>query len=211
MYLNEPLKQYLDALASKSPAPGGGSAAALVGALGVGLISMVANFTIGKEKYQEVEAEMKKIVSSSEDLRQKLMKSVDDDIASYQKVSRVFKLPKENPDDKRKREKAMQEALKEASTIPLEVCKCCYEAITLCPPLAEKGNVNLVSDVGVAVALLEAAFRSASLNVDINLNGIKDQEFIIEMREMLDPLEEEISVIKDKVWQKVKRLMTSGK
>ena len=202
------LKKYLDDLASRKPAPGGGSAAALTAATGAALISMVANFTIGKEKYKSVEDEIKDVLSQAESLRQKLINLVDEDVTAYKKISAAYKLPKDNPEDKRKRNEAIQQGLKEALAPPLEVCRCCHSASKLCSPLAEKGNLNLISDVGVAVALLDSAFHSALLNVEINLKSIKDDKFILEIREILEPMEKELAVIsqevKNRVWKHIR-------
>lgn len=195
----ETLKKYLDDLAGRKPAPGGGSAAAMAAAVGVSLISMVANFTIGKEKYKSSENEIKELLSSSEALREKLMNLVDEDVVAYRKVSCAYKLPKESPQDKKKREQAIQSGLKEALAAPLEVCKCCHQGSKLCPVLLKKGNVNLISDVGVAVALLKSAFQSALLNVEINLRGLKDREFILQVRAVLEPMEKELTVIDQEV------------
>ena len=202
MYKAE-LKKYLDDLAAKLPAPGGGSAAALTAATGVALISMVANFTVGKEKYKSVENEIKGVLSQAESLRQKLMDLVDEDVSAYNKISAAFKLPKESAEDKRKRTGAIQQGLKEALVPPLEVCKCCHKASKLCLVLTEKGNLNLISDVGVAIALLESAFQAALLNVEINLKSIKDEKFILEIRQILEPMEKEIIAIKEEVENEV--------
>jgi len=203
MYLDGSIRSYLDDLAAKRPTPGGGSAAALVGATGAGLISMVANFSLGKEEPGEI----KEILQRAENLRQRLTELVDRDVAVYQKVSAAYKLPKEKPVQKRKRSKAIQDALKEALTVPLEICKLCHEAIKLCGELAEKGNVSLISDVGVGVCLLEAAFQSALLNVEINLKGLKDEELIIETRKILEPLIGEVHAYKETAWEKTRARM----
>ncbi len=199
MYLDGSIRSYLDDLAAKRPTPGGGSAAALVGATGAGLLSMVANFS--KEEV------IKKILQKTEDLRRELTELVDRDVVVYQKVSAAYKLPKEKPVQKRKRSKAIQDALKEALTVPLEICKLCHEAIKLCGELAEKGNVSLISDVGVGVCLLEAAFQSALLNVEINLKGLKDEELIIETRKILEPLIGEVHAYKETAWEKTRARM----
>lgn len=205
------LKKYLDDLAGKKPAPGGGSAAALAAALGVGLISMVCNFTIGKEKYRHSEDEIKKLLATSELLRERLLSLVDEDVISYQKLSDAYKLANETNEEKKRRDDAIQEGLREALTTPLKVCESCHEAMRLCPILVEKANTGLISDVGVCAALLESAFQSALMNVDINLNGIKDAEFIVQIREVLEPLEEEIGLIKDEVWHSVKERLVPTK
>ncbi|MFC1632101.1 cyclodeaminase/cyclohydrolase family protein [Candidatus Omnitrophota bacterium] len=206
----ETLQRYLDDLASNLPAPGGGSAAALASATGISLLSMVANFTIGKEKYKSVEENVRRILEVSEQLRLRLLELVDEDAAGYKQVSQAYKLPKETAEEKKQRRGAIQQALKEALAVPLEVCKLSHQAAKLCPQLAEQGNPNLISDVGVAIVLVEAAFQSALLNVEINLNGLKDEKFILEVREITEPLEKEIAAIKDQVWQTVKQKMVEG-
>ena len=202
MYLDGSIRSYLDDLAAKRPTPGGGSAAALVGATGAGLLSMVANFS--KEEV------IKKILQKTEDLRRELAELVDRDVAVYQKVSAAYKLPKEKPTQKRRRSKAIQDALKEASTVPLEVCKLCHEAIKLCGELVEKGNVSLISDVGVGACLLESAFQSALLNVEINLKGLKDEKLIVETRKILEPLIGEVHAYKETAWERTKARMEGG-
>lgn len=203
----ESFVQYLDDLASSKPAPGGGSAAALVAALGVSLMSMVANFTIGKEKYKDFEEEMKNVLSSSESLRLQLTDLVDEDVESYRKLSSAYKLPKDSPADKETRFEAIQKGLRQALSVPLEICMCCHRASKLCQVIAEKGNLNLISDVGVAVAFLESAFESALLNVEINLGGIKDKEFVSGIKNTTSPMQEEIRCFKEEVAKTVKDKM----
>jgi len=151
MYKNESLKKYLDDLSAKLPAPGGGSAAALSASMGAALISMVINFTLGKQKYLEHESALKKILAKSEKLRQEFLNLVDLDVVAYKSKN-----------------------LRDALNVPFMVCRLSYEGIKLCPDLIKKGNINLVSDVAVAAALLESAFVSAYFNVLINLKSLGD-------------------------------------
>jgi formiminotetrahydrofolate cyclodeaminase len=162
MYCNQSLKQYLDDLAAKKPAPGGGSAAALAAALGASLISMVVNFTIGKPKYAQYENELRQVLEKSEKLRQEFLNLVDLDVVAYQS-------------------KNLQEAL----NVPLTVCRLSFEGISLCPALIQKGNVNLISDVAVAAVLLESAFTSAYFNVEINLKSLADKKLSQDIRKEL--------------------------
>ena len=199
MYLEAKFGEYLDDLASKKPAPGGGSAAAAVGALGVSLLSMVANFTVGKEKYKDAEPEIKQILSSTEKIREELQKLVDEDVTAYQKVSAAYKMPKQTEQEKEARTEAIQTALKDAMAVPLATCRNLAEAMKLCEPLLEKGNVNLVSDVGVGAELIASGFASAVLNVEVNLSGVKDRDFVVRIREELSPKEKEIEIIRQKV------------
>jgi len=204
MYAEGKFREYLDDLAAGKPAPGGGSAAAAAGALGVGLLSMVANFTTGREKYKNVEAEIRKVLSSSEKLRGELQKLIDEDIVAYQKVSSAYKMPKETEEDKKARTEAIQTALKDAMTVPLAACRNLFEATKLCRPLLEEGNQNLVSDVGVAAELIASAFESALLNVEINLSAIRDRDFADEISKELSAKGKQIQVIRENIVKQVK-------
>jgi len=204
MYAEGKFREYLDDLAAGKPAPGGGSAAAAAGALGVGLLSMVANFTTGREKYKNVEAEIRKVLYSSEKLRGELQKLIDEDIVAYQKVSSAYKMPKETEEDKKARTEAIQIALKDAMAVPLAACRNLFEATKLCRPLLEKGNQNLVSDVGVAAELIASAFESALLNVEINLSAIKDRDFADEISKELSAKGKQIQVIRENIVKQVK-------
>lgn len=199
MYIERKFQDYLDDLAAKKPAPGGGSAAAAAGALGVSLLSMVANFTIGKEKYKDVEAEIQQILDTAEKSRAELQKLIDEDVAIYQKVSAAYKMPKGTEEDKRAKTEAIQTALKDAMAVPLAICRNLFEAAKLCEPLLEKGNINLVSDVGVAAEFIASGFAAALLNVEINLSGIKDSSLAAQIRDELYPKEKQIQLIKEKV------------
>jgi methenyltetrahydrofolate cyclohydrolase len=170
--------KFLDELASKSPAPGGGSVAALAGALGSALTSMVCNLTVGKKKYIDVENEIKSVLQKSEALRGKFTVLIDKDTQAFNKVMEAFGLPKESEDQKALRSAAIQEATKEAALVPLEVMKHVIDALALTKVVAEKGNANSISDAGVSALMLHAAVESAALNVQINLNGINDNDFV---------------------------------
>ncbi|MBM3240445.1 cyclodeaminase/cyclohydrolase family protein [Candidatus Poribacteria bacterium] len=208
MYINEPMKKYLDDTASGEPTPGGGSVAALVGALGAALTSMVCNFTVGKEKYKDVEAEVTEILSQAENLRGDLAELMQADTEAYSQVSAAYGMPRKSSKEKEARTAAIQEALKAALQVPLKAAMRCYDVLKLNEPLVEKGNSNLISDVGVAVALAESALQSAALNVEINLVSIKDEEFCKGVRETLDPIVAEGTKIKAEVWEKVMKVIT---
>lgn len=178
MATRKTLSAFLDELASASPAPGGGSVAALAGALGVGLTSMVCNLTIGKKKYAGVEEEMKSILAQSEGLRTQFTELIDRDTEAFNKVMEAFGLPKETEPQKALRAAAIREATKEATLIPLEVMKHCIDALALTQRVADQGNPNAVSDVGTSALMLHAACSAAALNVRINLKGLQDSEFV---------------------------------
>lgn len=172
------LNMFLDELASSSPAPGGGSVAALSGALGAALISMVCNLTIGKKKYADVEADMRKIAQQSEDLRHQFTLLVDKDAVAFGKVMEAYSLPKDTDPQKALRGAAVREATKEATMVPLEVMKHCIDALALAQQVASRGNLNSISDAGVGALMLHTACEGAALNVRINLNSLDDPDFV---------------------------------
>jgi len=167
---------FIDDLASNSPTPGGGSVAALAGALGAALISMVGNLTLGKKKYENVEEDIKKIIGFSEKLRYELSQLIEEDVKVFNNFMATYKMPKDTEDAKKIRTKNMQEALIEAAKVPLKTAYKCLDILVLSKEVAEKGNINAVSDAGVAVLMAEAALESALLNVKINLRMIKDKK-----------------------------------
>jgi len=199
MITENPVTTFLDDLASSKPAPGGGSAAALCGALGAALVSMVCNLTVGKKKYADVEGEIKGILEKSEELRHRFVQLIEDDIAAYTAVSEAFKMPRDTEEQKAAREEAIQKALKAAVVPPMRMVEASVETLKLCMPVAEKGNVNAVSDAGVAAVAAEACMRSAAMNVLINLGQITDQEFVAQQRARLDELMRGMSELKEQV------------
>ncbi|MDR4305645.1 cyclodeaminase/cyclohydrolase family protein [Chelatococcus sambhunathii] len=172
------LGEFLDDLASERPTPGGGGAAAISGAMGAALVSMVCNLTIGKPKYVEVEGELKEVLVRSERLRGELTKAIGDDVKAFDAVMGAYGLPKGETDEgKAARTAKIQAALKEATDVPLECARLCAEVIKLAEVTAEKGNLNVISDAGVAVQSAYAGLMSAALNVRVNAASIKDREF----------------------------------
>ncbi len=172
------LDAFLNELASSAPTPGGGSSAALMGAMGAALISMVCNLTLGKEKYAHVQDEARDLLHRSEALRARLTDLVQEDIDAFGRLSQCYKLPKSTPEEKAQRSAALQECLVEACTVPLETAEACSRLIDLCGPAADIGNRQAISDVGVAVYAARAGLESAALNVEINLALIKDHAFV---------------------------------
>ena len=178
MLTKKTVAAFLDELASSSPAPGGGSVAALSGALGSALTTMVCNLTIGKKKYAEVEAELKKVRVDAEKMRMTFTELIDKDTLAFTKVMEAYGLPKESEPQKALRLAAIREATKEATLIPLEVMKHCIDAMALAQVVASIGNANSVSDAGVSALMLNAACEGAALNVQINLNSLADSDFV---------------------------------
>ncbi|MEE8163179.1 MAG: cyclodeaminase/cyclohydrolase family protein [Anaerolineae bacterium] len=203
MLTEKPVTAFLDELASSAPAPGGGSVAALSGALGAALVSMVCNLTVGKKKYADVQEDIKALLAQSEALRKELVELLEADVQVYTEVSRAMKMPRATDEEKAARTVTMQKALKAATDVPMQVAEACVEVMELCQPAAEKGNVNAVSDAGVAVLMAEAGLRSAALNILINLAWIKDEAFVAENRAKLDALLEGKPAMRDEVYQVV--------
>ncbi|MFH1847758.1 MAG: cyclodeaminase/cyclohydrolase family protein [Candidatus Omnitrophota bacterium] len=192
MYRTEPLQKYLDDLSSRMPAPGGGSSAALSGAMAAALFGMVLNFTIGNPKYGDFEKRAKDILKISEGLRSKFTDLFEEDMVCFRAVSEAYKLPKETDPDKEKRKKAISDGLKKALMVPLQVCRLSVEAIKLCPELARDANKSMICDVEVPVRLLESAFYSARINVVMNQKGIQDSAFNEKVSKEIIKLEEEL-------------------
>ncbi|MBN1319718.1 MAG: cyclodeaminase/cyclohydrolase family protein [Thermoleophilia bacterium] len=175
-YVEGTVESYLNKLASADPEPGGGSAAALAGALGAALISMVTNLTLGKEKFAAVQDDVAGLKNKSEALRAELEELVTLDALAYRAVAAAMKMPKDTDEQKEQRRQVMQVALKGAAEVPLKVAEAAVEVARLSLPAAEKGNPNAVSDAGVAVLLADAAAHSAALNARINLVWIEDED-----------------------------------
>jgi len=194
---------FLDELASSAPAPGGGSVAALSGALGAALMSMVSNLTIGKEKYAGVQDEIATLLKKSEILRDRLTGLIEDDVAVYTGLSQTMKMPRNTEEQKNTRAEAMDKALKAATDVPLRVAEACVSVMELCRPTAEMGNVNAVSDVGVGILMAEAGLRSAALNVLTNLGWIKDVKFVSENRKRLNDLLSGKPALRDEIYELV--------
>lgn len=172
------VNEFLDELASSSAAPGGGSVAALAGAMGTALTSMVCNLSIGKKKYAAVESDLRAVLQRSEDLRHTLTQLVDRDTEAFNSVMRAFSLPRDTDEQKARRSEAIQSATKEAARVPLEVIHLCLEGLKLARTAAEKGNVNSISDAGVSAIMLYGGIESAALNVQINLKALEDKKFV---------------------------------
>jgi len=186
MMQQESLEYFLDQLASSAPTPGGGSAAALCGALSAALSSMVANLTLGREKYRDVEPAIREALEQSERLRADFTQLINDDIAAYGALSAAYRLPKATPNEQAARSAQIQAALKGAAEAPLRIAEHARQALDLCRTLAEIGNLNVISDVGVAAIAAHAALESAELNVLINLKVIKDRALAEMLLQRLD-------------------------
>ena len=204
MASNETIQGFVDGLASSAPTPGGGGAAAISGAMGAALLSMVCNLTIGKKKYVEVEEELKGILVQSEALRAKLTGMIADDVEAFDAVMAAYGLPKETDEQKTARAAQIQEALKVATDVPLACCRACREVVDLAQPVADKGNLNVISDAGVAVLSAYAGLRSAALNVYVNAKGLDDRDFAKSRLDELETLLGDAGALNESIYDVVK-------
>ena len=195
------VREYLDKLAGKLPAPGGGSAAALAGALGAASGAMVASFTVGKKKYADVEEEIRERLAAMEAIRGEMMRLVDEDVTAYSAVGEAYGMPKDTDEQKAARTDAIQEALKAAAAVPMQLAEQCAALVEHLPALLEKGNPNLVSDVGVAAKLTQATCECAWLNVEVNLAFLKDDDFIKQARAETEAHLDQVRQTCREVWE----------
>jgi glutamate formiminotransferase/formiminotetrahydrofolate cyclodeaminase len=193
---------FIDELAAPTPTPGGGSAAAYAGAMGAGLVAMVAGLTIGKKKYAEVEAEMQAIRVVAENLRAELTHAVDDDAAAFEVLMVTFKLPKDTDEQKEARNAAIFNATLNAAHIPLHAAEDVLKVMELALKCAKHGNLNAISDSMSGFAMSRAALTAAGYNVRININSLEDKsagdKMLIELAELeeeADKLEKEIRTV----------------
>jgi formiminotetrahydrofolate cyclodeaminase len=194
---------FLDNLAAGTPTPGGGSAAAYSGAMAAGLVAMVAQLSMGKKKYQDIETEMGDVLKKVEALRAQLTNAVQEDSAAYEGVMEAFRLPKKTEEEKDARSQAIQEATLNAAQVPLETARLAVEVLELAVVLAEKGNPNAITDAGTAAGLAQAAISGAGMNVRINLSSLKDAKAINKVTDKLEKLESKTEALIDNIKQAV--------
>jgi formiminotetrahydrofolate cyclodeaminase len=196
---DQTLAYFLDELASKSATPGGGSAAALMGAQAAALVGMVCNLTIGKPKFAEVEAELQEVLGKAEALRNQLTGFIQLDIDVFNKLMSKYALPKGTEEEKTTRSEAIQTVLKEATDVPMQCVHACAEVIQLAKVAADKGNPNVVSDAGAALMSAHGALKTSALNVLINVGSLKDKNFaddrLAELERAIKGIEEEVAQI----------------
>lgn len=199
------IAKFLDDLASEKPTPGGGGAASVCGAIGAALVSMVCNLTIGKKNYETVSADLEGVRAKAEALRAELTGAIEEDVVAFNSVMGAYGLPRGTDEEKAKRTQAIQVALKEATLAPLRACKACYAVIGLSKEAADKGNLNVISDAGVAVLAANAGLRSCALNVFINAKAIKDRDFAEKQLADVNALLKNAASETEAVYETVKR------
>lgn len=192
-------KGFLDDLASKAPTPGGGGASALAGALGAALCTMVGSYTVGKQKYADVEAGVKALMAEAEELRQKLLALVDADAAAFEPLSKAYAIPKDDPT----REAVMEQCLRDAAAPPMGILRLSCRAIELHQSMLEKGSVMVLSDVGTGVVLCWSALYGAALNVKVNTKSMADRAYAGAMNAEADGLVNKYWKIAEAVYEAV--------
>lgn len=186
--LDKRLGAFLDELASGAPTPGGGSVAAITGAMAAGLITMVCDLTIGKKAYAAFEAEAQSIRERAEALRAELQSLAQSDISVFGHLSAAYKLPKVTEADAATRKAAIQKVLRDATDVPLRTARAVVALLPLCGPVAQHGNRTAVSDVAAAAILIRAAVPAALINVESNLAMLEDQLYVRQARAQVEDL-----------------------
>lgn len=196
-------EDFVNALGSKAPVPGGGGAAALGGAIGMALSNMVGNLTVGKKKYADVEPEVKELIAKGEAIIKDLNMLVDKDAEEFEPLSKAYGLPKDTPEQAKIKEETLEKCSINACGVPMDIMRKSFEGIKVHQRMGEIGTFIAISDVGCGVVFLKSALIAASLNVVINLNTIKDQEFVTNTRKEMEQLIDDGSRIADETFAKV--------
>lgn len=204
MLSNMNIKEFLAATSSDAPVPGGGSVAALSAAIASSLAEMVANLTIGKKGYDDVQDEMKAISEKMSAYTPKFVDFIDKDASSFDDVMKAFKLPKETDEEKKARTEAIQNGMKLAATVPLETAQAAMEILGMIEAVVQRGNSNAVTDGAVAAMMTRTAVLSALYNVKINLGSIKDADYVAKAAAEVERIEKEVVEIEARILSQVK-------
>lgn len=197
------IQEFLDVLSSKEPVPGGGGASALAGALGNALGQMVANLTIGKKKYAQVEDEIKELAERMKGIQGQFSALADQDAKVFAPLAKCYSLPSGTEEEKAYKAEVMEARLLDASLVPMEIMEKAWEMLEIMDILADKGSRMAVSDVGVGVQFIRTALLGAVMNVYINTKSMKNREKAEEMNEKAERLIKEGTEAADRIYQKV--------
>jgi formiminotetrahydrofolate cyclodeaminase len=203
-----PVNVFLAELGSKAATPGGGGAAAVLGAVGAALAGMVAHLTIGKKKYAAVQADMQSLLARADGLRDRLAGAIDADADAFDTLMRAYGLPKQAEHEIAARDAAIQDALGLAIAAPFDCARLCREAINLAVEASEKGNTSVVSDGGVAVLAAHAGLRSSALNVLVNVKLLTDRTRAAAIVAELDRLMDGAAALTEKTYEGVRQQLT---
>lgn len=173
---SQPIGEWLEALGSSAPAPGGGAAAAMTASIGAALVEMVCNLTIGKPAFAEHEPDVTAIRDAARELRLRALAEVDDDAAAFRELMAVYRLPKGTDQQQAARRSVIQAATRRAAAVPLDIAATAAEVARLAAQLPGRSNPTVLSDVGVAASTAAAAIDSAAVNVEVNLATLTDND-----------------------------------
>ena len=193
-------REFVTVLASNEPVPGGGGAAALVGAIGTALGNMVGSLTVGKKKYADVEAEIIALKEQCDALQKELMDQVPADAEGFEPLSKAYGIPKDNPD----RDKILEDATKVACAVPVRIMELCCQGLDAVKVFADKGSRLAVSDAGCGAVCLKAALQAASLNVYINTKSLKDRTYADELNAHCEDMLTKYCALADEIYESVR-------
>ncbi|RVU55510.1 cyclodeaminase/cyclohydrolase family protein [Anaerosphaera multitolerans] len=201
------VKDFVAETASDSPAPGGGSVSALGAAQAAALLGMVANLTVKSKKYEELHEEMAEIAKKCKKYEEDFVEDIDRDANSFNGVMKAFKMPKETDEEKAARSAKIQEEYKNAANVPLSVGLKTIELLDIAEVLAEKGNPNAITDVGVGVLNIKLAVTGAFYNVKINLGSIKDEAYVADLKNQMSEALATVDERADKILKTVESMI----
>jgi len=210
MLINKTCKEFADVLASSEPVPGGGGASALVGALGIALGSMVGNLTLGRKKYLDVQEDIKAILEKAQFLQNELLSLVEKDAEAFEPLSKAYGLPKNTEEEIKKRDEIMENALRVACSVPVQIMEKALDTITLHEELGAKGTRLAISDVGGGVLFCKSALMGAALNIFINTKLMKDRKYADNVNAKADRLLSAGISKADRVYDAVEKSLRAG-
>ena len=199
MLVDKTITEFMNELASNAPVPGGGGAAALVGAVGIALGDMVGELTTGKKKYADVEEDIQALMAEAKSLQSEFLRLIDADAEAFAPLAKAYGIPKDEPG----RDEIMEEALKAGASVPMDIMRTCGKALDVIKEFADKGSRLAISDAGCAAACCRAAIRAASLNVFINTKSMKDREYAESLNAEADMLLEKYNKLADQIFASV--------
>jgi len=197
-------EDYVNVLSSSAPTPGGGSAAALVGSIGISLGNMVGSLTVGKEKYADVEKEVQLLIKKASILREEFLDLMEEDAKNFEALSAAYKLPAETEQQKAEKEKVLEDALRKACEAPLDLMVKCGIAIEAQEGFAKKGNKMVVSDAAIGVVLCKAALESAAFNIYINTKAMKNRESAETLKKHTEAVLKKYSKMADEIAEEIR-------
>ncbi|MCI8814983.1 MAG: cyclodeaminase/cyclohydrolase family protein [Lachnospiraceae bacterium] len=180
--------EFVEVLASKAPVPGGGGASALLGALGTALGNMVGNLTVGKKEYADVDQQMQKLTGKCDVLQADFLRLMERDAQVFAPLAKAYGMPRETQEQREEKDRVMEQVLREACVVPMEIMEKCCEAIEIIREFATKGSTLVLSDAGMGMAFCKAALEGASLNVFINTKAMMNREYAEELNEKAEAM-----------------------